>query len=130
MKKVGVASLKKVADKYFSKYVRLRDSQDGYGNCITCGRNYHYKQAQAGHFVSRRCNLLRYDEQNVNLQCFACNVMEHGDQYNYAKQLDLKYGNGTAEKLHSQRSISHKLTIPELEQIISHAKEYIKEMEA
>jgi hypothetical protein len=57
-------------------------------------------------------------------------MFKGGDQYEYAKQLDLKYGNGTAEKLHEQRNQTHKLTITELEQIIEDAKEYIKEAEA
>lgn len=127
--KKGVATLKKQADKYFSQYVRLRDSSGGYGNCITCQRSYHWKQAQAGHFVSRSCNLLRYNEQNVNLQCVGCNMFKGGDQYEYAKQLDLKYGNGTAAMLHEQRHITHKLRTDELETIISNAKQYIKEME-
>lgn len=124
-----ITALKKQADKYFSQYVRLRDSIDGYGQCITCERTYHWKQAQAGHFVSRSCNLLRYDDENVNLQCVGCNMFKSGDQYQYAKNLDLKYGDGTAEKLHGQRNISHKLTKEELETIIKDSKEYIKEME-
>jgi hypothetical protein len=124
-----VSELKKQADKYFSKYVRLRDSVDGYGQCITCDRTYHWKQAQAGHFVSRSCNFLRYNDENVNLQCSGCNLFKAGDQYQYAKNLDLKYGTGTAEKLHSQRHTTHKFTAEELEKIIKEAKEYIKEME-
>lgn len=77
---------------------------------------------QNGHFVSRRVNVLRYDEENCNAQCMGCNVMKHGDLYEYAKKLDDKYGDGTAEKLHAQRLTTHKLTIDELEQIIHDAK--------
>lgn len=127
--KKSISTLKKQADKYFSQYVRLRDSVNGYGNCITCQRSYHWKQAQAGHFVSRSCNYLRFNDENVNFQCVGCNMFKGGDQYEYAKQLDLKYGSGTAEKLHSQRHITHKFKSDELEQIINEAKEYIKEME-
>lgn len=84
---------------------------------------------QCGHFVSRTCNLLRYDEENTNAQCPGCNIWKSGEQYEYARQLDIKYGDGTAEKLHNQRHINHKLTITELEQIIKEAKEYIDELE-
>lgn len=128
-----LTKLKKKADAIFSKYIRLRDATkkpDGwYAKCITCGVEKPVAQMQAGHFVTRSCNLLRFNEQNVNAQCVGCNMFKAGDQYQYAKNLDLKYGTGTAESLHSQRHQTHKLTITELETIISDAKQYIKEME-
>ena len=123
----SVTALKKKADKYWSQYVRLRDSNDeGVAECITCGVSKHWKQLQCGHFVSRRVNLLRYDEENTNAQCMGCNVMKHGDIYTYGKNLDLKYGDGTADKLHAQRFTSHKFTVDELEQIIHDAQEMVK----
>ena len=84
---------------------------------------------QCGHFVSRVYSKLSYDEQNCNGQCFSCNVMKHGDLYQYAKQLDLKHGNGTADRLHNQRSEYFKLTEEFLQKVIDDLKEYIKEME-
>jgi hypothetical protein len=56
-------------------------------------------------------------------------MFKGGEQYEYARQLDLKYGDGTAEKLHNQRHINHKLTITELEQIIADAQEYITQVD-
>lgn len=56
-------------------------------------------------------------------------MFKGGEQYEYARQLDMKYGDGTAEKLHNQRRQTHKLTVTELEQIIADAQEYIKELE-
>ena len=127
MKKQGVAQLKKKADKFFSLYVRYRDSDtDGLVPCITCGAKKPVKEIQAGHFVRRSVNLLRYDERNVNAQCVACNMFKSGELYLYGKALDLKYGDGTAEELMGQRFQTHKLTIAELESIINDAKEQIK----
>lgn len=126
-KKQGVAALKKKADKYFSLYVRHRDAdQDGLVECITCRVKKPIKEMQAGHFVSRRVNALRFDEENVNGQCTGCNMFKAGEQYLYAKELDLKYGEGKAEELMSRRHETHKFTIPELEEIINDAKEQIK----
>jgi hypothetical protein len=126
----SIAQLKKDADKYFSKYIRYRDSQlvEGVyiGDCITCGVRKPAKEMQNGHFVSRRVNLLRYDEQNCNMQCSGCNVFNHGQLYEYSLALDDKYGDGTAARLHSLRFKTHKLTIAELEEIISYSKEQIK----
>lgn len=128
-----VAPLKKRADAIFSKYIRYRDSTkrpDGYyATCITCGVEKPVKEIQNGHFVSRSCTKLRYDEQNCNAQCVSCNMFKGGEQYLYSKAIDMKYGDGTAEKLHSQRHISHKLTVTELEQIIKDATEQVKEYE-
>ena len=117
-----VASLKKKADKVFSLYIRNRDSENGFAECITCGVQKPIGQMQAGHFVSRRVNTLRFDEINVNAQCYSCNVMKHGDIYQYAKALDLKYGDGTAEELHSRRFETHSFTIDELKKIIEDYK--------
>lgn len=127
---MSVAVLKKKADKYFSTYVRYRDgvcrNGEWFCTCITCGVEKPLKQMQAGHFISRRINKLRFDEENVNAQCVGCNMYKQGEQYLYSKALDLKYGSGTSDKLNAQRHLTHKLTIGELEQIIHDAKEQIK----
>lgn len=126
-KRPTVSKLKKKADALFSQYVRLRDSDKyGYGTCITCGVRKPWKEGQAGHFIKRSVSTLRYDEENVNFQCYQCNVLKYGEQYKYAQELDLKYGDGTAKKLHDRRYETHKFSIDELEQIIHDAKEYIR----
>lgn len=122
----SVSQLKKEADKWFSLYVRHRDSKNGLAECITCGVLKPIKQMQAGHFVSRRVNLLRYEEENVNAQCPGCNVFKYGEQYIYSKNLDMKYGSGKAEELMSKRNQTHKFTREELEEVISNSKEAIK----
>jgi hypothetical protein len=134
MKKAkSVAQLKKEADKYWSRYIRYRDGKFDHGawysQCITCQRWIPLAQCQAGHFVSRRVNSLRFDEENVNAQCISENMFKQGDQYNYAIQLDLKYGDGTAKKLHDRRFETHKFTAQELLDIIAEAKENILSME-
>lgn len=118
-----VAKLKRQADMWFSQYVRLRDSdEDGMVVCITCPIRKPWKFMQAGHFVSRAVNILRYNEENVSGQCSTCNVLKSGNQYEYGKQLDLKYGTGTADKLHAQRWTTHRFTREELQQVIDEAK--------
>ena len=129
-KKPTVAQLKKKADEWFSKYVRYRDSiyrnGERYADCITCGVEKNIKQLQAGHFVSRRVNKLRFEETNVNAQCTGCNLFKQGEQYLYAKAVDAKYGDGVAEELMNQRHQTHKFTVAELEQIIDDCKTQIK----
>lgn len=132
-----IPKLKAEADKYFSQYIRYRDGRYTHARgweteCITCNRWLPLKQMQAGHFVTRAVNDLRFDEQNVNGQCLKCNVFAAGEQYKYSVAVDLKYGEGTAIALMSRRNLLHKFMREELEQIIHDAKtciEYYKKEE-
>lgn len=128
MGKKSVSSLKRKADQIVSQYIRLRDADsNGYLDCITCGKTLYWKEAHAGHFVSRRVNTLRYEELNISGQCPKCNTYGAGEQYAYAKALDLKFGKGTADSLHKRRFETHKFTIGELETLIEEYKEKVKE---
>ena len=89
---------KSKADKVFSLFIRKRDAENG-GNCISCGKWFPYEELDAGHFISRNCLQLRYDERNVNAQCRLCNRFRNGEQALYAKGLDTKYGKGTSDEL-------------------------------
>jgi hypothetical protein len=128
-----IRKLKKKADTAFSRYVRYRDGEVRQGvwqaPCITCGIWKPVTQMQAGHFVSRTCNVLRYEDMNVHAQCQGCNIWHSGEQYEYSRQIDDRYGKGTAQRLHSRRHESKKWKAEELEQIIEDAKDYIKELE-
>lgn len=91
---------KKSADRWFSKFIRLRDSDsNGLIQCITCGKVTHWKRAHAGHFMSRRFESTRYDEKNVASQCVSCNTFGQGQQFKFGQWIDKTYGKGTAEKL-------------------------------
>lgn len=137
-KKPSVAKLKKEADKWFSRAVRLRDAElvngEYISECITSGARAPWKRMQAGHFISRRVNALRYDEINVNAQSVSDNMFKQGDQYNYALKLDMKYGDGTAKELHNRRNELKKFTVAELEEIITDSKIqvdfYLKQLKA
>ena len=87
------------ADKHFSLYVRQRDAKEGIVQCCTCGEWHHWKQMDCGHFMSRRYQATRFDEQNCAIQCRACNRFNQGRQFDMSKYLDKKYGFGTASKM-------------------------------
>jgi hypothetical protein len=59
----------------------------------------HWKEADAGHFISRRHQSTKYDTMNVHAQSRHDNRFQAGRQYEYALAIDKKYGQGTAEKL-------------------------------
>lgn len=103
MKTRTKAQLRKIADKLFSVWIRLRDRVDGQTECYTCGRRASYKSMQNGHFVPRQYLSVRYDEMNCHAQCYACNVLYNGQPSSYAKRLEEDYGSGTVELLESKR---------------------------
>jgi len=75
-------------DKVFSEYIRRRYGE--IATCVTCGKKDHWKKLQAGHFMSRKHYATRWDEDNVEVQCQACNVFRYGEQYLFAKHLGQK----------------------------------------
>ena len=74
-------------DNIFSQYIRLRYSKNEIAECVTCGKQDHWKKLQAGHFVSRKHYSTRWDEDNVQVQCSGCNVFRYGEQYLFSKYL-------------------------------------------
>ena len=117
--KKPVSKLKKELDSWFSKYIRLRESNDyGMAQCFTCGKFDYYKKLQNGHFQSRRHHYTRWNEQNCQVQCVKCNMFEQGEQYKFGLNLDAKYGLGTAEELELMSKLNIKMTrIDYVEQI-------------
>ena len=94
-------TLIKKVDRVFSLYIRLRDSDDnGFVHCFTCGVRRHFREVDCGHFMSRACLSTRWNEHgNCEAQCKYCNGFRSGEQYQFAKNLDAKYGKGTADGL-------------------------------
>jgi hypothetical protein len=118
-----ITKLKKELDKWFSLFVRLRESNnDGVCQCFTCGKIDHYKRMQNGHFQSRRHNSTRWGEINCQVQCPACNVFRYGEQYRFALNLDAKYGEGTAEELEFKARQITKFTRADYEENITYYK--------
>ena len=84
-KKIARSRIVKYLDIAFSRYIRLKNAdKTGYCTCVTCNREYHYKNIQAGHFMSRKNYSTRWDERNVYPQCYGCNVMQQGKQYEFS----------------------------------------------
>nr|BDD48022.1 hypothetical protein 1 [Gammaproteobacteria bacterium]BDD48027.1 hypothetical protein 6 [Gammaproteobacteria bacterium] len=117
-------------DKVFSKYIRLRDSNDeGWLSCITCGVLRHWKKADAGHFQLRARRATRWDERNVNGQCKRCNGDKKGRQYDHGVAIDKKYGEGTAFELYELAKKTKNWKLYELRKMIIEYKEKIKSYE-
>lgn len=112
-------------DKVFSEYIRRRYTKNGISECVTCGKKDHWKNLQAGHFMSRKHYATRWDEENVEVQCMACNVYRYGEQYLFAKHL----GQEKADELLAKSRTIVKLKDWELLEMIEIYKEKLLELE-
>ena len=101
-KKPSRKNLIKKLDNVFSQYIRRRFAVNGITKCVTCGKQAHWKELQAGHFMSRKHYSTRWDETNVQVQCSGCNVFRYGEQYKFGRYLEEAYGEGTAEDLQNK----------------------------
>lgn len=125
----SISKLKKELDKWFSLYIRLRNATDeGMVQCFTSGRVYHYKQMHAGHFMSRRHLATRWCEINVQPQSPADNLFGQGEQYKFGLNLDIKYGEGTAEELQYKARQTVKLSRVDYEDEISYYKNAVNNL--
>ncbi len=92
-------NLIKELDTIFSQYIRLRYAKNEIAECYTCNKKDHWKKLQAGHFASRRHYATRWNEDNVQVQCYGCNITNQGMQFEFGKRLCLKYDNNFADEL-------------------------------
>ena len=111
-------------DKVFSEYIRRRYTKNEIATCVTCGKEDHWKKLQAGHFMSRKHYATRWDEDNVEVQCSACNVFRYGEQYLFAKHL----GNEKADMLLAKSRETVKFPDWEIQEMIELYKNKIKDL--
>ena len=118
-RKQNVRSLIKKLDKIFSLYIRKRYMSDnGYIDCFTCHRQYHFTEVDCGHYISRSRLSTRFDEQNNHPQCRKCNRFLDGNMDEYAISLKKRYGEDILDILNKRKWETKIYTIPELEELI------------
>lgn len=94
----------------FNRWIRARDAGQP---CISCGR-FHQGQWHAGHYRSVGSEpALRFEPDNVHLQCAPCNTHLSGNLIPYRSNLIKKIGAARVEWLEGPH-VPKKLTIPEI----------------
>ncbi len=84
-RKASRKGLIKKLDAIFSEYIRLRTANaNGFVECVTCGKQDHWRSMDCGHFISRKFMSTRWHEDNCQVQCKSCNVFRYGEQYKYS----------------------------------------------
>lgn len=113
----------KIAQQVFNKYIRLRD--DGL-NCISC--DLPPKKKNAGHYFSQGGHSsVRFDEDNVHLQCEHCNTFLSGNLLNYQIGIEKRIGGERLLILHSKAHEVKKWNKNELKELTETYKKKIKD---
>ncbi len=121
-----VQDLVKAAQLVFNKFIRLRDKDE---LCISCGKKINGVK-HASHYLSAGGHsAVRYNEDNVWVSCYKCNVMLSGNQIEYRKRLIQKIGVERVEWLENNGNIVKKWTKEELKLLITEYKKKTKQLE-
>jgi len=116
---ITIPKLTAKAQKVFNAYIRKRDSEDGYFNCISCGQTKTTDLMDAGHYVPvKGSSALRFDEYNVNGECKACNGFDQFHLIGYRRNLIDKVGERKVMELEYQHRLIKKWSRTELSEII------------
>jgi hypothetical protein len=107
----------------FNKYIRLRDAQEV---CISCQKPP--KKRNAGHYrTTKAAPELRFNEDNVHVQCEPCNTYLSGNISNYRHGLINKIGIERVEAIEGPHEAKH-YTIDEIREIKEHYKQKTKQL--
>jgi hypothetical protein len=120
--KVKRSTLVKNLDSVFSQYIRRKDAKNEIAECVTCGKKDHWKKLQCGHFQSRRHYSTRWEENNVGVQCYGCNITNQGQQFLFAKYLGLD----KAEEMVLKSKQIVKFSDNDLQDMITYYKDKLK----
>ena len=115
----------KEAQSIFNKYIRLRD--EGL-LCVSC--NTIPKKKNAGHYFSSGGHSnVRFNEDNVHLQCEHCNTFLSGNLLNYQIGIEKRIGAERLIELQGKAHIEKKWSVEEIKEIIKTYKNKIREIQ-
>lgn len=83
---LNISKVMRLADMYFSRYVRLIHSKNGLCTCYTCGIIQDIKEVDNGHYIKREHKSTRFNLDNCRPQCKTCN----GDTKHNGKQTEFR----------------------------------------
>lgn len=115
----------KEAQTIFNKYIRLRDMGL---LCISC--NTIPKKKNAGHYFSSGGHSnVRFDEDNVHLQCEHCNTYLSGNLLNYQIGIEKRIGAEKLIELQGKAHLEKRWTVDELKEIIKEYKTKVRQLQ-
>ena len=76
MKKPSLKILERKANRLLTQFIRENYRVGDYCQCYTCELLFPLKKIDAGHYLSRRHLMTKYNFNNVRPQCKKCNGFE------------------------------------------------------
>lgn len=120
-------------DKVFSLYIRLRDSKPygyKYFKCISCGKILPFEKADAGHYLSRRHNSTRFDENNVHAECSYDNRFNAEHLDGFRDNLIKKIGQQKFDLLRAKANTTKSYSEYEYKALIKYYSALVKKMQS
>lgn len=119
-------------DAVFSRLVRLsRADATGYVQCYTCDTVRHWKELQAGHYLSRRHHATRWHVNNVRPQCVGCNKYGrlHGPGESVIFRRQLIAEGVDVDELEQLARTVRQWSEDELEELLHEYRSYLTDLE-
>jgi hypothetical protein len=120
------------ADKYFSRYMRIKHSKEMGGAivcaCYTCGQYKVIKNIENGHYHTRENKSVRFDEDNTRPQCTHCNGYKSGRHTQFGENLRREIGEVRFEALRKKALLPGKDSEQHYSEVADYYREKIKEL--
>ena len=116
-------SAMKAADKWFSEWIRLRDSdENGMAFCVTSRKRIrkHWRDLDCGHYISRAKMATRYNERNAHAQSGSANRFQGGHFIEHGIAIERLHGAGTRAELERLAMMECKRSAQDFQHIADH----------
>ncbi len=111
------------AQQIFNRYIRTRDSQDGYFTCISCNQVYYTQLMDCGHYAPvKQSSYLRFNEYTCSGECKRCNGFDEFHLVGYRKNLINKIGQEMVDWIEANYRTPKKWSRTELNELIEKYK--------
>lgn len=118
-------------DEIFSIFTRMRFADwKGEVHCYTCTWYGHWKELDAGHFIKRAHQAVRWEENNARPQCRDCNRQCDGMETLFEEELRWEIGDEAVAKLKHLSLRTKYLDDFEKGQLLVHYKILVKGLKA
>lgn len=119
------------ADTYFSRWIRLMHSENGYCTCCTCGNLTPIKETDNGHYQKREHKGTRYHEDNCRPQCKTCNgnTKHNGKQIEFRENLCNEIGEEKVLEIESLAKSTFKTNTKFFRDISDHYRVAVNELQ-
>ena len=138
MKKKTLRALIDDVAKLLQKHVRLKAAvaanKDGFIECVSCNKWFHWKDMQGGHWIERGKQATKIMEENIHPQCKGCNQygMRHRTHVRegYSKFMRDMYGDDFCDQMLVDSRKPIKYFRPDLEDMVKDLRRKNRELEA